>query len=332
MVERGQALGMTGRLQSIQWAAIFGATILTGALGGFLSQHGWQRASFLICALVTGPTIFMAWFYVDESHSVRPPGTLRGNLALLWNTARSPTLLAICLFLFLLNFNPFASTIRYLRMTDDLGWSEQFAGNCTSWRSVACVVGAVAYGLYCRRLSIPLLIHLGIATNLASILAYLAMTSEAAAVVISLATGFTYITTTLVQLDLAARLCPPAVAGTTFALLMAISNFALSSSLWAGGHLSDRLRQNWSSTTTFNLSARFAPRRAGSWCRSSGASPAAPRRPGREDGRRPGTRTPAPALTATAVVSAIAESEGSSYTVQDCRCGFLPTLPLARRF
>ena len=39
MVEEGQPRGLTGRLQSVQWAAIYAATILTGVLGGYLSQY-----------------------------------------------------------------------------------------------------------------------------------------------------------------------------------------------------------------------------------------------------------------------------------------------------
>jgi hypothetical protein len=43
-------------------------------------------------------------------------------------------------------------------------------------------------------------------------------------------------TATLIQLDLAARSCPPEAAGTVFATLMALENFAASLSTWLGGH------------------------------------------------------------------------------------------------
>lgn len=44
-------------------------------------------------------------------------------------------------------------------------------------------------------------------------------------------------TGTLIQLDLAARICPPETAGTTFALLMAVSNLGYSLSVALGGSL-----------------------------------------------------------------------------------------------
>lgn len=252
MIEKAQPLGMTGRLQSIQWTAIYTATILTGTLGGFLSEHHWQNHGFLICGLVTAPTILMAWFFVDETHAPRAPGSLRGDLRLLRQTAGSPAVLAVCAFLFLLNFNPFSSTVLYLRMTGDLGWSEQFYGNCTSLHSIGCVLGGIAYGFYCRRLSVAVLIHLGIAACVASTLGYWWMTGAVAAVLISVLAGFAYMTATLVQLDVAARVCPPAAAGTTFAVIMAVSNLGFSTSAWAGGHLFDGLRALMSPAATFN--------------------------------------------------------------------------------
>jgi predicted MFS family arabinose efflux permease len=252
MVEKGQPTGMTGRFQSIQWAAIYVATILTGSLGGFLSAHSLQKYSFLICGLVTLPTVLMAWFFIDESNSPKPPGSLRGDLKLLWQTAKSPAILAVCGFLFLLNFNPFSSTVLYLRMTNDLGWSEQFNGNCTSLASIGSVLGSIAYGFYCRRIRFSLLIHLGIAACVLSALGYWAMVDRTSAMVISVLTGFSMITTTLIQLDLAARVCPPAAAGTTFALLMAVSNLGLSASTWVGGHLYDYLKTVMEATPTFN--------------------------------------------------------------------------------
>ncbi len=253
MVEKGQPTGRTGRLQSIQWAAIYVATILTGTLGGYLSANHLQNYSFLICGLITLPTVLMAWFFIDESHSPKPPGSLRGDLKLLWHTAKSPAVLAVGGFLFLLNFNPFSSTVLYLRMTSDLGWSEQFSGNCTSLASVGSVLGSIAYGFYCRRVRFSLLIHLGIAACVLSALGYWAMRDPLSAMVISVLTGFSLITATLVQLDIAARVCPAAAAGTTFALLMAVSNLGFSASTWAGGQLYDYFKTVMGPTATFNV-------------------------------------------------------------------------------
>jgi BT1 family. len=50
MIEKGQPRGLTGQLQSVQWAAMYGATILTGIAGGYLSEHHAERLGFLLCA------------------------------------------------------------------------------------------------------------------------------------------------------------------------------------------------------------------------------------------------------------------------------------------
>src|SRR4051794_22759350 len=48
MIERSQPLGLTGRMQSIQWSCLYGASIVTGALGGWLSGHDQYALAFLI--------------------------------------------------------------------------------------------------------------------------------------------------------------------------------------------------------------------------------------------------------------------------------------------
>ena len=66
MVEQGQPRGLTGKLQSIQWASMYGASVIVGSLGGYLSAHGLQRLGFVICALATLVTLMLAVFFVRE--------------------------------------------------------------------------------------------------------------------------------------------------------------------------------------------------------------------------------------------------------------------------
>src|SRR5262245_36010290 len=74
MVDTGQPRGLTGRLQSAQWTAMYAAGLLTGVAGGFLSQHGLQRAGFAICAGLSLVTLYIAIFHVQEKadHEIRP--------------------------------------------------------------------------------------------------------------------------------------------------------------------------------------------------------------------------------------------------------------------
>jgi len=77
--------------------------------------------------------------------------------------------------------------------------------------------------------------------NILANLAYAFMSGPVSAVLVTIAVGFTYMTANLIQLDLAARVCTPETAGTTFALLMPLCNLSYSLSEALGGHLYDGL-------------------------------------------------------------------------------------------
>jgi predicted MFS family arabinose efflux permease len=71
--------------------------------------------------------------------------------------------------------------------------------------------------------------------------------------VVSVLVGLTYMTATLIQLDLAAQICPPRVAGTAFAIFMALSNMGNALSIWLGGLWYERLRPLWGDRAAFNV-------------------------------------------------------------------------------
>ena len=73
------------------------------------------------------------------------------------------------------------------------------------------------------------------------------------AMVVSVFVGLSYMTASMVQFDLAARACPIHAAGTTFAMLMSLSNLSLSLSAALGGWLFDRWAGDWGETTAFRL-------------------------------------------------------------------------------
>ncbi|HRX79689.1 MAG TPA: MFS transporter, partial [Pirellulaceae bacterium] len=160
MVEKGQPRGLTGLLQSVQWAAMYGGSILAGLVGGYLSQHGHQQEGFLMCAVTSFATLLLAWFYVKETPQAAKKGRLGLATKELAAAARKPAVLAAAAFLFLWSFNPFSMSVLYLHMTKQLAISEQFYGFTISLLSVGAIVGSLAYGTYCRRVPMSRLIHL----------------------------------------------------------------------------------------------------------------------------------------------------------------------------
>jgi len=253
MIEKGQPRGLTGMLQSVQWAAMYGGSIIAGLVGGYLSQHGHQQLSFLLCAATSFATLLLAWLFVREEPHVPQKGRLRFATKELARAARTPAVLAAAAFLFLWSFNPFSMSVLYLHMTQQLGISEQFYGFTISLLSVGAIAGSLAYATYCRRVPMSRLIHLAILAGVLSTLAYCCVMGRTSAAIISVIVGFTYLTGSMVQFDLAARACPVSAAGTTFAMLMALSNLSLSLSTAIGGWMYDSWATRWGAAAAFNL-------------------------------------------------------------------------------
>ena len=144
-------------------------------------------------------------------------------------------------------------TVLYLYMTGPLKISEQSYGFSVAMLSLGAIAGSLAYGLYCRSVPMTWLIHLSIAAGVLSTLAYCGVQGSTSVAVISMVVGFTYLTGSMVQFDIAARACPVHVAGTTFALLMSLSNLSLSLSAALGGWLYDDWSSRWGVTMAFRL-------------------------------------------------------------------------------
>ena len=254
MVEKGQPLNYTGRLQSIQWASLYTAGILTGVIGGWLSQNNLQQRGFVICGSLTFVTFLAAWFMVDEPADAKVDlQAAKKTLRTTWKTIRHGFVLPVAAFLFLLNFNPFSGDVQYVHMTQALGLSEQVYGNTQSVNSVTAIVACMVYGVLAPRLRIRTLIHLSLVTMVLSSLGFWGLHDETSAYIIAGVVGFFYMITLLVQLDMAARYCPPESAGTVFALLMSLTNFSYSLSNTVGGNWYTAWGTDWGAERAFDV-------------------------------------------------------------------------------
>jgi predicted MFS family arabinose efflux permease len=251
LVETAQPRGLTGTLLAVQWGALYAATVLTGSLGGYLSEHRIESMGFAICAILAAASAGIAMMWVREDHRAPVRTDPRAVWAELKRAAGTPGLAKVAAFLFLWNFNPFSNSVLHLHMTTAMGFSEQLYGHSVSVLALASVAACLAYGLYCRRVPLRLLIHVSIMFGIVSTLAYAVMESAASVMAITVAVGFTYMTATLIQLDLAARVCPVSVAGTVFATLMALENLAVSLSTAFGGAIYEWAELRWDAPTSF---------------------------------------------------------------------------------
>ncbi|MBX9789945.1 MAG: MFS transporter [Pirellulales bacterium] len=253
MVEWGQPLGITGRLQGVQWAAIWAATIIDGAWGGYLSQTHLEDWGFLICGVLSAGVAVLALVVVREPARLDNEGSLQLATRTLAAAARTRSVALVALFLFVWSFNPFSNAILYLHMTDDLKLGEQLFGDSISVLALGCLVASVSYSFYCRRVRFGLLLKLSIVCGSVSTLAYWALVDRPSAFVVSFAVGFFHMTGLIVMLDLAARTCPIKAAGTLFALFMALTNISATLACWLGGLLYDQALDRFGPLPSYQL-------------------------------------------------------------------------------
>lgn len=252
VIEIGQPRGLTSRLQSVRWGASYVAMILTGWLGGELCQHRQQRLAFLICGGLAAAASLLAFRLVSEPAKVVVEGDWPSIRRSLSAALRSKTSLIVGAFLFAWHFNPFSTSVLYLHMTKTMRLSEQFVGDTYSLLAIGSIAACVAYGIYCRRVSMRVLLPLAVLSGVASTLAYLFLEGRTSAAVISLVVGFTYMTANMIQCDLAARACPMHAAGTMFAIFMSLCNVSTLVSMWVGGSLYEAAAGYWGSADAFN--------------------------------------------------------------------------------
>lgn len=236
MVEHGQPRGLTGMLQSVQWAAAYGATILTGFVGGWLSQHGLHAVAFALCGITMLGVSGLALIAVREPPTERPRSTVGETLRALFDAARSPLVLAAAAFIVLWHFNPFTSTLLYTYSTEELGITETQYGATVSAQAVGSVVGCALYFFGSRHLSTRALLYISVALGVSATLAYWGFAGPTSGLIVQTLAGVALMSGTLVTLEAAARTCPLSHAATVFALIMAALNLSAAAATWVGGH------------------------------------------------------------------------------------------------
>ena len=84
MVEKGQPLGLTGRLQSIQWGSMYAATVLAGSLGGWMTQHNRQSLGFLVCGVGALVSLVATALWLRDEPDRKPEASARRMTTLVY--------------------------------------------------------------------------------------------------------------------------------------------------------------------------------------------------------------------------------------------------------
>jgi len=239
MVESGKPLGLTGAFQSVQWAAINGATIVVGLVGGYLAERRNLGGSFLVAACFPFLALVMALAFVHEV----PAKSQREEVRAAWHgikrALRDRTMWVVAGFIFFWTFSPSIGIPLFYYQTDTLKFSQQFIGMLGSLAAGASIIGAFVYAPLSRRTSLRHLIVFSIAVSTVGTLAYLFYNDWRSALLIDTIFGGVGMITQLAFLDLAAKACPKHAEGTFFALLMSVYNLGTQGSQVTGGYLYD---------------------------------------------------------------------------------------------
>ena len=239
MVERGKPLGLTGAFQSVQWASINVATILVGAIGGYLAEQRELHMGFLIAAFFPFLALVMGTAFIHEA----PAKSRREEFREAWlgikRAVGHRTMWVVAGFIFFWTFSPSIGIPLFYYQTDTLKFSQQFIGLLGSLGAAAQIVGAAFYAPLSRRYPLRRLIEWSIGVGVVGTLAYLLYNDWKSAMIIDITFGGLSMIVQLAFLDLAAKACPPHAEGTFFALLMSVYNFGVQGSQVAGGYLYD---------------------------------------------------------------------------------------------
>jgi len=245
MVQEGKARGLTRTFQSIQWAAIYGASLVAGIGGGYLSAYVSYSRTFLLVAAFPALSFVASWYAVREPRTRFDRTTVTATLAALRQGIRSGPLWRAALFLLLLNFSPsFGVPLEYY-MVDVLEITRIQLGLLATVASGAAMAGAVLFGRYGRGVPLRRLLNVAIAIGVAGTLAYYGLVGWWSAVFLTATVGFATVIAFLATMDLAARAVPAHAEGTFFAALMSVSNIGTTGSAALGGWLYDLVGLNW---------------------------------------------------------------------------------------
>jgi MFS family permease len=253
MVETGQPLDMTGQFQSIQWAAVYAAMIITSLAGGLvaeLAQKGTlsYRSIFSMTAAFPLVTAAIVFFLVREPARTHLEQEAKLGLR---DVFRHKGLWILSAFLFLWNFSPSFGAPFFYYTVDTLKFTASFLGILQAVTSAGALLGSVLYGLVFARFPIRKFLVVAVLAGVFSTLSYFiyfmpgliahAVLLKNLALVLNFLLGIASAVIFLALLNLAARISPQYAGGTVFALLMSFYNFGQMGSSALGGFLFPRI-------------------------------------------------------------------------------------------
>lgn len=234
---RQESLQESGSLQSICWAASAVGGLITAYFSGVLLEHFTNRTVFGITAIFPLLVTLVAWWIIEERTEHRQDwAAVRAQIEQLKGAVTQKAIWLPAAFVFLWQATPTADAAFFFFSTNELGFQPEFLGRVRLVTSLAALIGIWLFQRFLR--TVPFRVIFGWTMVISAVLGMttlLLVTHTNRALGIDdrwFSLGDSLILTVMGQiaympvLVLAARLCPPGVEATLFALLMSVSNLA----------------------------------------------------------------------------------------------------------
>ena len=234
---RKESQSDAGSLQSLAWGASAVGGIITAYLGGLLLQYVGTRFVFGVTATFPLVVSVVAWWIVEDP--VTETSTwqvISGQLKQLKGAITQKVIWMPALFLFLWQATPTADAAFFFFTTNDLGFEPEFLGRVRLVTSIAALMGIWIFQRFLKAVPFrTIFAWLTVLSTLFGFTMLLLVTHANRLLGIGdewFSLGDSLILTVMGEISfmpvlvLSARICPPGVEATLFALLMSIVNLA----------------------------------------------------------------------------------------------------------
>ncbi len=236
---RDESVGRAGSLQALCWGASAVGGLLTAYFSGLLLQNFSTRTVFAFTAafplLVSVAAIWIAEEPVTFAAGNRQT-VVKEQMQQLWQALTQKVIWMPTLFLFLWQCTPTAESAFFYFTTNELGFTPEFLGRVRLVTSLASLLGVWLFQRFLKTVPFrQIFIWTTLLSSLLGLTALLLVTHTNRSLGIDdhwFALGDSLILTVMGQLTfmpvlvLAARLCPPGIEATLFALLMSVLNLS----------------------------------------------------------------------------------------------------------
>jgi folate/biopterin transporter len=234
---RGESVSAAGSLQSLSWGSSALGGLITAYFSGSLLQQFDTHTIFLITASFPLIVSGVAWMILESPLTEKPDwSAMRQQLGQLKQAITQKSIWMPTAFLFLWQAMPASESAFFYFTTNELHFEPEFLGRVRLVTSLASLVGIWIFQRFLK--AVPFRVIFGWSTVISAILGMsmlILVTHANRSLGIDdkwFSLGDSLILTVMGQiafmpvLVLAARLCPPGVEATLFALLMSVVNLA----------------------------------------------------------------------------------------------------------